>query len=178
MIGSTNLVLLKLLKWNLNHNLFLHQKGYCWRCFLRKDALLRSYTLEKAIRLSLGWIFWITSNIFKRFEGKVLSQFCVKCYDCYREESQLPGPGAWILPAAEGGAGAGAGAGQQPHLSRLSSETRACDEDRDIVTGECWLVLCSDPSVPQPVVQSRRRPLLGPSPGWKRLLALSHLGHY
>ena len=109
MIGSTNLVLLKLLKWNLNHNLFLHQKGYCWRCFLRKDALLRSYTLEKAIRLSLGWIFWITSNIFKRFEGKVLSQFCVKCYDCYREESQLPGPGAWILPAAEGGAGAGAG---------------------------------------------------------------------
>ena len=27
------------------------------------------------------------------------------------------------------------------------------------------LVLCSSPSVPQPVVQSRRRPLLGPSPG-------------
>ena len=27
------------------------------------------------------------------------------------------------------------------------------------------LVLCSAPSVPQPVVQSRRRPLLGPSPG-------------
>ena len=27
------------------------------------------------------------------------------------------------------------------------------------------------------VVQSRRRPLLGPSPGWKRLLALSHLTH-
>ena len=26
--------------------------------------------------------------------------------------------------------------------------------------------------------QSRRRPLLGPSPGWKRLLALSHLRHY
>ena len=35
-----------------------------------------------------------------------------------------------------------------------------------------------DPSVPQPVVQSRRRPLLGPSPGWNRLLALSHLRHY
>ena len=29
----------------------------------------------------------------------------------------------------------------------------------------CKLVLCSAPSVPQPVVQSRRRPLLGPSPG-------------
>ena len=28
------------------------------------------------------------------------------------------------------------------------------------------------------VVRSRRRPLLGPSPGWKRLLALSHLRHY
>ena len=27
------------------------------------------------------------------------------------------------------------------------------------------IVLCSAPSVPQPVVQSRRRPLLGPSPG-------------
>ena len=27
------------------------------------------------------------------------------------------------------------------------------------------VVLCSTPSVPQPVVQSRRRPLLGPSPG-------------
>ena len=35
-----------------------------------------------------------------------------------------------------------------------------------------------DPSVPRPVVQSRRRPLLGPSPGWKCLLALSHLRHY
>ena len=28
------------------------------------------------------------------------------------------------------------------------------------------------------VVQSWRRPLLGPSPGWKRLLALSHLRHF
>ena len=28
------------------------------------------------------------------------------------------------------------------------------------------------------VVQSRRRPLLGPSPGWKRLLPLSHLRQY
>ena len=28
------------------------------------------------------------------------------------------------------------------------------------------------------VVQSRRRPLLGPSPSWKRLLPLSHLRHY
>ena len=28
-----------------------------------------------------------------------------------------------------------------------------------------WVVPQIDPSVPQPVVQSRRRPLLGPSPG-------------
>ena len=28
------------------------------------------------------------------------------------------------------------------------------------------------------VVQSRRRPLLGPSPGWKHLLAISHFRHY
>ena len=28
------------------------------------------------------------------------------------------------------------------------------------------------------VLQSQRRPLLGPSPGWKHLLALSHLRHY
>ena len=43
-----------------------------------------------------------------------------------------------------------------------------------------WQILVPqiDPSVPKPVVQSRRRPLLGPSPGWKRLLALSHLRHY
>ena len=34
--------------------------------------------------------------------------------------------------------------------------------------------ILTSPSVPQ----SRRRPLLGPSPGWKRLLALSHLRYY
>ena len=28
------------------------------------------------------------------------------------------------------------------------------------------------------ISQSQRRPLLGPSPGWKHLLALSHLRHY
>ena len=44
--------------------------------------------------------------------------------------------------------------------------------------GESQLVLCSAPSVPQPVVQSQRRPLLGPSPGCRRLLALSHLRHF
>ena len=32
--------------------------------------------------------------------------------------------------------------------------------------------------VPSEGSQSRRRPLLGPSPGWKRLLPLSHLRHY
>ena len=37
-----------------------------------------------------------------------------------------------------------------------------CYQDK---AGYLQLVLCSAPSVPQPVVQSRRRPLLGPSPG-------------
>ena len=32
--------------------------------------------------------------------------------------------------------------------------------------------------VPSKGSWSRRRPLLGPSPGWKRLLPLSHLRHY
>ena len=32
--------------------------------------------------------------------------------------------------------------------------------------------------VPSEGSKSRRRPLLGPSPGWKRLLPLSHLRHY
>ena len=31
---------------------------------------------------------------------------------------------------------------------------------------------------PSEGLKSRRRPLLGPSPGWKRLLPLSHLRHY
>ena len=35
------------------------------------------------------------------------------------------------------------------------------------MTSPLVLVLCSAPSVPQPVVQLQRRPLLGPSPGWK-----------
>ena len=40
----------------------------------------------------------------------------------------------------------------------------------DITSASNWLI--------GEVVQSRRRPLLGPSPGWKRLLPLSHLRHY
>ena len=34
-----------------------------------------------------------------------------------------------------------------------------------IIQGSSILVLCSAPLVPQPVIQSRRRPLLGPLPG-------------
>ena len=42
-----------------------------------------------------------------------------------------------------------------------------------------WGIYCSGANrLIGEVVQSRRRPLLGPSPGWKRLLALSHLRHY
>ena len=41
-----------------------------------------------------------------------------------------------------------------------------------------FVVLCSAPSVPQPVFTITERPLQGPSPSLKRLLALSHLRHY
>ena len=39
-----------------------------------------------------------------------------------------------------------------------------------------WLELCK--RLIGEVIQSCRRPLLGPSRGWKRLLPLSHLRHY
>ena len=41
-----------------------------------------------------------------------------------------------------------------------------------------WITISAANRLIGKVVQSRRRPLLGPSPGWKRLLALSHLRHY
>ena len=50
----------------------------------------------------------------------------------------------------------------------------AVEDDRDeevevarlpALRHRCGLVLCSAPTVPQPVVKSRRRSLLGPSPG-------------
>ena len=41
-----------------------------------------------------------------------------------------------------------------------------------------WILFSAANRLIGEVVQSRRRPLLGPSPGWKRLLALSHLRHY
>ena len=53
-------------------------------------------------------------------------------------------------------------AAEAPHLSELTELVRS--SAANLLIGE--------------VVQSRRRPLLGPSPGWKRLLPLSHLRHY
>ena len=47
-------------------------------------------------------------------------------------------------------------------------EVEMCSAEAEMVTDledKEEVVLCSAPSVPQPVVQSRRRPLLGPSPG-------------
>ena len=50
-----------------------------------------------------------------------------------------------------------------------TNEVEMCSAEAEMVTDledkEEEVVLCSAPSVPQPVVQSRRRPLLGPSPG-------------
>ena len=58
------------------------------------------------------------------------------------------------------------GAGDEALVARLLEDGADCNLG-DTWTGAdiCILVLCSAPSVPQPVVQSRRRPLLGPSPG-------------
>ena len=47
-------------------------------------------------------------------------------------------------------------------------EVEMCSAEAEMVTDledKEEVVLCSAPSVPQPVVQSRRKPLLGPSPG-------------
>ena len=49
-----------------------------------------------------------------------------------------------------------------------TNEVEMCSAEAEMVTDledKEEVVLCSAPSVPQPVVQSRRKPLLGPSPG-------------
>ena len=70
-----------------------------------------------------------------------------------------PGPAHLLYTLVRGGAGRLAGAmyhtRQGAWLWRLELGAEFCLQ----------VVLCSAPSVPQPVVQSRRRPLLGPSPG-------------
>ena len=45
------------------------------------------------------------------------------------------------------------------------SESELLQTAAPMFTKRTQVELCSTPSVPQPVVQSRRRPLLGPSPG-------------
>ena len=88
---------------------------------------------------------------------------------------------------------------QEPRLVRIGSckislyvpPSSNCVRNANISESQKWNMVLSDGvlfpcSVPSSaanqligeVVQSRRRPLLGPSPGWKRLLALSHLRHY
>ena len=58
---------------------------------------------------------------------------------------------------------AAAGASDPRVVAAISSKIWAVYEKSGLGLAED-LVLCSAPSVPQPVVQSRRRPLLGPSP--------------
>ena len=75
------------------------------------------------------------------------------------------GPDVLSLKTRELGCGAGDweadwaeySSNHHPRLDTGLSQASAIKESR--------LVLCSAPSVPQPVEQSRRRPLLGPSPG-------------
>ena len=64
---------------------------------------------------------------------------------------------AWRHDGSADGGGAGR-AGQQARAAGAGLPDR-------VRHGESCLVLQIYPSVPQPVVQSRRRPLLGPSPG-------------
>ena len=59
---------------------------------------------------------------------------------------------------------------RQPRPS-LPGGTRGGEEEQ-------WLVLQTIHRFHNRFLQSRRRPLLGPSPGWKCPLALSHLRHY
>ena len=70
--------------------------------------------------------------------------------------------------------------GTKLHLSTLSLSInhRCCSPQNPRVQSDSDVVPQIDPSVPQPIVQSRRRPLLGPSPGWNWLLPLSHLTLY
>ena len=65
-------------------------------------------------------------------------------------------------------------AARQPTSSSLTWPWRTGGGSRSIVS----IPVSAANRLVGEVVQSRRRPLLGPSPGWKRLLALSHLRHY
>ena len=47
----------------------------------------------------------------------------------------------------------------------------------NLITGPSSIISSAANRLIGEVVQSRRRTLLGPSPGWKRLLLLSHLRH-
>ena len=80
----------------------------------------------------------------------------------------------YVLTDSEGGAGAGLLAdgnavpgdggvwlGEEALLHALPRTLAIAQHLHSVLL----IVLCSAPSVPQPVVQSRRRPLLGPSPG-------------
>ena len=77
----------------------------------------------------------------------------------------VPGqPGHWGQRCREWGQGLGPPQSGSPHVTPLEG----------CITVSC-LVL---EKVPSKGSITRRSPLLGPSPGWKRLLPLSHLRHY
>ena len=72
-----------------------------------------------------------------------------------------------------------------PHLYKVSCTQKRIAADIHHTTriihsshSQQWQMTSAANRLICEVVQSRRRPLLGPSPGWKRLLALSHLRHY
>ena len=86
--------------------------------------------------------------------------------------SQCIGVGCWVLTTdkkvvfVENAAWKGEQACRVDRPGGHAEPGECAGEDATKLSGaEVRLVLCSAPSVPQPVVQSRRRPLLGPSPG-------------
>ena len=86
--------------------------------------------------------------------------------------SQCIGVGCWVLTTdkkvvfVENAAWKGEQACRVDRPGGHAEPGECAGEDATKLSGaEVRLVLCNALSVPQPVVQSRRRPLLGPSPG-------------
>ena len=77
-------------------------------------------------------------------------------------------PGHVGQAAGGGGRGGGAGARRVPHRLLRGRRLPPARPHQEVQSQAAKIE----------VVQSRRRPLLGPTQGWKCLLVLSHLRHY
>ena len=97
---------------------------------------------------------------------------CSRCWECppgtwWTPRRRTPPPPPWTARPASPAPGS-------PNIG-----TPGLGPDIQLVVCLCRLIIYSAANrLIGKVVQSRRRPLLGPSPSWKRLLPLSHLRHY